>query len=139
LECSEAPFVALTRGDEGLNRIALRRRLGLARHHRPTYGVHHGDIGTQEPHILGLPHQTRPLHPLVEELLVKRGDLLSPFELRAVKRNEISVVREKTAAKASPLPRFQPSISCWYRPRTAASSAGFVVVSWWSGWIVIRS
>jgi hypothetical protein len=34
------------------------------------------------------------LHPLVEEFLVKWGDLLAPFEVRAVVGNEISVLRE---------------------------------------------
>ncbi len=36
LKCSKAPFVALlARGDEGLDRVTLRYRLGLAAHHRP--------------------------------------------------------------------------------------------------------
>jgi hypothetical protein len=35
-----------------------------------------------------------------------------------------------TAARSAPLPRFHASMNCWYRPRTAASSADRRVVCW---------
>src|ERR671917_118730 len=78
----------------GFESIALWGRFGFASHHRPAYRVHYGDIGAQESHILDLPYEARPLHPLVEELLVKWGDLLTPFEVRTVERHKISVFRK---------------------------------------------
>src|SRR5215218_5995016 len=83
LERGEAPFAALTRGNEGLDRVALRRGFSFARHHRPAYRVHHSNIWTQEPHILDLPYKARPLHPPIKELLMKRADLLTPFKALA--------------------------------------------------------
>jgi hypothetical protein len=94
MERGEAPFAALTRSNEGLYRVALWGRLGFAAHHRPAYRVHYGDIGTQEPHVLDLPYQPRPPHPLIKEFLMERGDLLTPLEVSAIERDEISVFRE---------------------------------------------
>jgi hypothetical protein len=106
LERGEAPFAALKRGNEGLDRVALRRGFSFARHHRPAYRVHHSNIWTQEPHILDLPYKARPLHPPIKELLVKRADLLTPFKALAVERNEISIFRENggEAFAAAPIP-----------------------------------
>ena len=106
LERGEAPFAALTRGNEGLDRVALRRGFSFARHHRPAYRVHHSNIWTQEPHILDLPYKARPLHPPIKELLLKRADLLTPFKALAVERNEISIFRENggEAFAAAPIP-----------------------------------
>src|ERR687898_3290245 len=84
LKRSKPPFTVLAHGDEGLDRVAFGYRVGLAAHHRPAYSVHQGHIRAQEAHILDLPYQAAPLQPLIEELLVERSDLLSPFEVRAV-------------------------------------------------------
>jgi hypothetical protein len=43
---------------------------------------------------LDLPHEAAPLQPLIEELLVKWSDFLTPFEVCTVEGDEISVLRE---------------------------------------------
>jgi hypothetical protein len=111
LERCEAPFTVLANGDERLDRVPLRRRLALAPHYRPANRVHHGNVGAHEPRVRDLPHEAAPLQPLIEELLVERGDLPAPFEVGAIERDEISIL-VNTAAKASPLPWFQPFINC---------------------------
>src|SRR5215210_9526398 len=40
LERGETPFAVLARGDEGLDRVTLRRRLAFALHYRATYRVY---------------------------------------------------------------------------------------------------
>jgi hypothetical protein len=94
LKRSKVPFAVLARSDEGLDRVAFRYRLALAPHNRPAYSVHQGDVRAQESHVLDFPHQAAPLQPLVEELLVERSDLLTPFEVCAVEPDEIAVLRE---------------------------------------------
>src|SRR5215218_516245 len=106
LERGETPFTVLANGDERLDRVSLRRGLALAAHHGGADRVHQGDAGAQEPHVLDLPYEARTLQPLVEELLVKRGDLLAPLEVGAVERDEISVLREDggEGIAAAPVP-----------------------------------
>src|SRR5215203_5324433 len=94
LERGEAPLAPIARGDEGLDRVALRRGPALASHHGAAHRVHHGHVGAQEPHVPYLPHEARPLHPPVEEPLVGRFDLPSSLEVRAIERDEVAILRE---------------------------------------------
>jgi hypothetical protein len=94
LERCETPLTVLANGDEGLDGVAFGYRLGLAAHNRPADRVHQGNVGAQEPHVLDLPYQAAPFQPLVEELLVERSDLLTPFEVCAVEADEIAILRE---------------------------------------------
>ena len=50
-------------------------------HHRSADRAHQGDFRTQEPDARDLTDEARPLEVCVKESLVKRSDLLAPFEV----------------------------------------------------------
>src|SRR5829696_221411 len=106
LERGEAPLPIATNGDEGLDRVALRRGDGLAAHNGASDRMHQGDVGTQEPDVFDPSHEPRTLQPRIEEFLVERGDLRSSFEVRAVEGDEIPVLRKDRGEglTAAPVP-----------------------------------
>ena len=70
-------------------------------------------------------HRVSALHHRVEDLLMEDRDLLSPLEMRSLEGDEVGTLGER-GPKASPLPLFQASTSCWGKARMAASSEALV-------------
>src|SRR5918992_2088025 len=75
VERGKAPFGAIAHGDEGLDRIPFRRRLRLAAHDRASGRVDEGHVRARELDAQDAPCKARALEELVEESLVRCGDL----------------------------------------------------------------
>jgi len=91
LEGSELPFAIRSPGNEGLNGISCQGRLRFTAHYGAPNGVHHRNIGGQEPHAPYFSNQARPLEPLCKQWLMKCSDRLPTFEVRAIERDKIAI------------------------------------------------
>ena len=71
--------------------------------------MHQGDVGTQKPDARDLADEAGPLEVCVKASLVKRGDLLSSFDVRPIEPDEVTLLGEGSGVGLATA-RFQASI-----------------------------
>src|SRR4029453_11894954 len=114
LKSGQLPLAVLPNRDQRLNGVTRRRGRGPAPHDGAAERVHERHVRGQELNPRHVSNEARAFEPLVEQRSVKRHHVLTTLEMCAVECDEVAVLAN-TAANASPLPAFHPSMHCWYK------------------------